>query len=114
MRFLRTWLRVERPSGVALHPSRTIELDPSPAVVFERCIGAVRDVLGGHVDSQDAERGTLEASFGLINSERLTVAIESMGENRTRVVIEARRGALSDQPRSSAYVDSLADFLLRP
>jgi hypothetical protein len=111
VRFLFKWLRVERPPGVALHPTRTIELDVPPSAAFERSVLGIENTLGGVVRDSDRDRGTIEATFGLIDSERLSVAIEPLERNRSRVVIESRRGAMAQQPSGSQYVDALADYL---
>jgi hypothetical protein len=111
MRFLFKWLRVERPAGVALHPSRMIELPTPPATAFERSIEGIDRVLGGIVRDADRTHFTIEATFGLINSERLTVRIEAIPGDRSRVIIESRRGVTGEPPRGSQYVDALAKFL---
>lgn len=111
MRFLRKWLSVERPQGVSLNPSRTIEIEAPAGDVFDRCMKAVEQVLGGHADTADRKRGEIEATFGLINSERLSISFESLSTDRTRVRIQSRRGAISQQPRESSYVDALTSFL---
>ena len=111
MRFLRRWLRVERPPGVALFPARTLEIPADAARVYDRCVSAIEDVLGGHVYQGDRTAGAIEAGFGLVNSERLRVTIENHGENAARVRIESRRGAISEQPHGSSYVDTLANVL---
>jgi hypothetical protein len=113
VRFLFKWLRPERPSGVALHPSRTIELDIPPEHAFQRAAEGIDRVLGGIVRETDPARGTIEATFGLINSERLTVRVEPLETNRSRVIIESRRGVTGEPPRGSQYVDALAAFLQR-
>jgi|SRR5579884_1106785 len=112
MRFLFKWLRVERPPGVALHPSRTIELDAPPSQAFRRSIEGIDRVLGGIVRDSNPDLRTIEATFGLINSERLTVRVEALERDRSRVIIESRRGVTGEAPRGSQYVDALANFLL--
>lgn len=87
-------------------------IDAPRAAVFERCVDAVKNVLGGHISSANQDEGTIEAGFGLINSERLTLAVETI-DGATRVTIEARRGAIGEPPRSSSYVDALAEYLAR-
>jgi hypothetical protein len=95
---------------VALHPSRTIELDVPASEVFDRCISGIEQILGGNISTSDVSAGTIEANFGLINSERLTVTIKPVDERKTSVTIESRRGAILEQPqRSSSYVDALAE-----
>ncbi len=112
MKFLRNWLNPERPAGVALHAGRNLEVLAPAAQVYARCIGGIEQILGGHVGRADAATGVIEASFGLINSERLTVRVRPLDDARTAVIIESRRGAVSSAPASSSYVAALADHLL--
>jgi hypothetical protein len=111
MRYLFKWLKPERPSGVALHPSRTVELDVPPAQAFARCIEGVEHLLGGIVRESDADRGRIEATFGLVDSERISVSVTPLEEERSRVLIESRRGALAGPAKPSQYVKALAEFL---
>ncbi len=112
MRFLLKWLRPERPPGVALHPSRTIELDMPAAQAFVRSMEGIEQILGGYVRESDAARATIEATFGLVNSERLMVSVQQLENNRSRVIIESRRGASPEARKGSQYVDALANYLL--
>ena len=111
MRYLLKWLKPERPSGVALHPSRTIELDLPPAQAFSRCIEGIEHVLGGIVRESEPARGSIEATFGLVDSERMSVSITPLEEARCRVLIESRRGASAGPAKPSQYVKALAEFL---
>lgn len=111
MSFLWKWLRPERPSGVALHPSQTIELDVPFDAAFQLCIRGIESVLGGVVRESDPQRGRIDATFGLVNSERLTVIVERIDESRSRAIVESRRGLSMEPARSSQYVSALADFL---
>ena len=103
--------QIERPQGVTLHPSRTIDVDAAPPAVFAKCIDAVERVLGGAIRESDAARGTIEATFGLVNSERLSISIDALEEDRSRVLIQSRRGASAEPRKRSEYVDALAEFL---
>lgn len=111
MKFIRTWLHVERPPGVALHAAQTLELDRAHDEVFAQCVRGIEDVLGGAVRTSDREGGSIEATFGLIDSERLTCSIVPLDRGRTRVVIESRRGARPEPAKPSQYVRALAEFL---
>ncbi len=111
MSFFFKWLRPERPSGVALHPSQTLELDMPYDVAFDRCIEGIEGVLGGVVRESDRQRGRIDATFGLVNSERLSVTLERMEDGRTRAIIESRRVLSTEPPRGSQYVRALANFL---
>jgi hypothetical protein len=111
MSFFFKWLRPERPAGIALHPSRTLELDMPYNVAFDRCIEGIEGALGGFVSERDKEHGRIEATFGLVNSERLSVTLQRMDDGRTRGIIESRRRLSMEPARGSQYVDALAQFL---
>lgn len=111
MSFLWKWLRPERPSGVALHPSQTVELDLPYDAAFTRCIEGIERVLGGVVREREVQRGRIDATFGLVNSERLSVTVERIDDNRTRAIVESRRNVSMEPARSSQYVSALAEFL---
>jgi hypothetical protein len=113
MKFLRQWLRVERPPGVATHASQTVELEEPYAQAFRKCVHGIEDVLGGVVREADERRGSIEATFGLINSERMTCTVSRIDDTRTRVLIESRRGASAEPAKPSEYVRALAEFLTR-
>lgn len=105
------WLGIAAPKTIALHPSRTIELAVSKNEAFDRCRDGIERVLGGFIRESDRERGTIEAGFGLIFSERLTCTVTAVDAAHARVVIEARRGAQAATALPSSYVDALADYL---
>ena len=110
--FIWKWLRPQRPSGVALHPSQMIELDLPRDAAYERCLEGIDRVLGGSVRETDQVRGRIEATFGLIGSERLSCIVESLDPIRSRVTIESRRAVIAETPRTTSdYVKALADFL---
>ena len=111
MRFLMKWLRLERPSGAVLHPARTIEIAAPAPETFARCERIVREVLGGTIDSPQPPR-SMDASFGLVNSERLSVFIEAEGAQRCRVTIQSRRLAAAEPTVRSSYVEALAHALV--
>jgi len=110
MQFLMKWLRLERPSGAVLHPARTVEVDASAVDTFARCERIIRDVLGGNIDSPRPPR-SMEASFGLVNSERLSVFIEPLSPQACRVTIQSRRMASAEPAVKSSYVEALVRAL---
>lgn len=114
MKWLRDWLRVERPAGVATHASQTLELEEPYEAAFAKCVRGIEDVLGGAVRERDEQRGTIEAAFGLVNSERLTCTLSRIDERHTRVIIESRRGASAEPAKPSQYVRALGEFLTKP
>jgi len=114
VKFIRDWLRVQRPAGVAPHASQTVELDEPYAQAFRRCIRGIEDVLGGAVRESDEQRGSIEATFGLINSERLSCTLERLDERRTRATVTSRRGASAEPAKPSQYVRALVEYLTKP
>ena len=76
---------------------------------FARCKFGIEQVLGGVVNTEQPYE-SLEASFGLVHSERLTCSLIAIDAARTRVTIETRRGVQRDAPPSS-YVSELARYL---
>ena len=114
MSFIFKWLRPERPSGVALHPVRIVELDEPLESVFARCTAGIERVLGGVIRETDAAHTRIEATFGLVNSERISVTLEPLESAHTRVTIESRRVLSAEPPRTSQYVGELAKFLASP
>lgn len=110
MQFFRKWLRIERPSGVGLHPSRVVELDLAPDAAYERCKAIVTHTLGGNITSEDPPR-SIDVSFGLVNSERISIYIEDAGTNASRVRIQSRRLLSAQAPVTSNYVETIARAL---
>ncbi len=74
-------------------------------------MGGIEDVLGGVVYSADESSGTIQAGFGLVHSERLTVRLDELEGECTRAIIESRRGAAPVALGSSSYVEALAKYL---
>lgn len=113
MKFIRDWLRVQRPAGVAPHASQSVELDEPFAQAFRKCIRGIEDVLGGIVRDSDEQRGSIEATFGLVDSERLTCTLERVDDNHTRAIVTSRRGASAEPAKPSQYVRALTEFLTK-
>lgn len=111
MKFLRDWLRVERPAGIAPTTSQRVEMDLSFADAWKKCVHGIEEVLGGAVREADERQGTIEATFGLVNSERLSCSLKMRGERATDVLIVSRRGASAQPAKPSQYVRALAEFL---
>lgn len=111
MKFLRDWLRIERPAGVAPTASQRLEIDLSFSDAWRKCVAGIEDVLGGAVREADERQGTIEATFGLVNSERLTCSLKERSETVTEVLIQSRRGASAQPAKPSEYVRALAQFL---
>jgi hypothetical protein len=106
---LSAWLGIDAPKTAALHPARSVELDLTRDAAQARCRYGIEGVLGGVI--REERPGAIEATFGLIGSERLTCTIAAMDGGRSRVTIETRHGAQPGNPPPSPYVKALADYL---
>ncbi|GAC1390530.1 MAG: hypothetical protein NVSMB31_07610 [Vulcanimicrobiaceae bacterium] len=109
MNFIAKWLGlgVENSGGIAVRPSRTMEIGLSYDAAFARCLQGLAEVVGANVREADSQRGTIDATFGLTFSERLACSIARIDETRTRVTIESRRIAGTSLPKDSAVLDRL-------
>lgn len=107
---LLTWLGLQKATPiVGMRPHREIELAADIAQARERCLRALVEVAGANVQSDDGR--TIEAGFGIVNSERLRITLEPIDPATTQVRIEAFYPArLSPPPRSMA-VDALTNAL---
>ncbi|MDQ2662855.1 MAG: hypothetical protein M3Y18_02330 [Candidatus Eremiobacteraeota bacterium] len=111
MRALFRWLRVEKTSRVEVNPSTTVEVALPLSEAFARCAEGVEDALGGVVAQSDPAAGFIEATFGLIHSERILCQCVSLDSARTQIRIVSRR-LLGAKPRQhSDYVARLAGYL---
>jgi hypothetical protein len=110
--FIARWLdlrKQRRPVGLRPHGEVTIDCPASEAAVRVR--RAIADVLGAHVAYDDD--GTIEAAFGLVQSERIRCTIDSLDERRSNVRAEAIYPPGRDVPERSASVDALLAALTR-
>ncbi len=112
--FLLKWLglSIDRSANIGLRPSRTLEVGLPFEAAFERCIDGLENVLGAIVRDRDSSAGTIDASFGLMFSERIFCGLDAIDENRTRIRIESRRNAQVELPKGSEAVDRLTQFLM--
>ncbi|HEY5258382.1 MAG TPA: hypothetical protein VIJ12_08390 [Candidatus Baltobacteraceae bacterium] len=104
------WLGLERPApGIGLRPHGEFELTCGADEAHARCIDALVNVAGANVQSDDGT--SIEAGFGIVNSERLRIGLQPIDDATTRVRIEAFYPArLAPSPRSMA-IDALVKAL---
>jgi hypothetical protein len=108
IRFLLDRIRGRRtPVNVRSHRELTLPVDVQTA--RGRARRAIEEVLGANVYAEEA--GWIDAGFGLVNQERITVSFEAVTHVQTRVVIEARYPAALSRPERSRAVEALADAL---
>ncbi|MFN2528683.1 MAG: hypothetical protein ABR584_08190 [Candidatus Baltobacteraceae bacterium] len=113
MSFILRWLGIvsERPSGISVRPSRTVALGVSYDDAFERCIRGLEDVVGAQIRDMDREHGTIDATFGLMFSERIACIVQRIDERTTQVTLESRRIAGAELPKDSAVLDRLQEWI---
>lgn len=114
MSFLLRWLDLKRDRRpVGLHPHREFVMNVDYDRAYDRILAAMERTLGANVALDDRRGGTVEAAFGLVNSERVRCTLRATGAARTEVCVEAFFPAGSARPNSAA-VDALADALATP
>ena len=113
MSFLLRWLglTIDRPEGLSVRPARTLEVTLPFEAAFERCMSGLRDAVGANIAAYDREAGTIEASFGLINSERIACLVRGGGDTTSLVTIESRRIAGAGLSNSSAVLERLSEWI---
>jgi hypothetical protein len=111
--FLLKWLGLStgRPSGIAVRPARTFEVPYGFDATYGRCIAALEHAVGANLREVDAQRGYVEATFGLMFSERIACSLERLGPERTRVTLESRRIAANELPKDSLVLQRLAEAI---
>lgn len=113
MSFLLRWLglTIDRPEGLSVRPARTLEVALPFEEAFERCMSGLRDGVGANISACDQEAGTIEAAFGLINSERIACMVRRGGATTSVITIESRRIAGSGLSKSSAVLERLSEWI---
>jgi len=112
--FLLKWLGFERaPQAFDVRPSRTIVLELSAEAAFDVVLRALDAAVGAQIESADRERGTIDATFGLIFSERIACSLRSLAPGSTEVVLESRRRAAARPTTDRDVLDRLTEYLTR-
>jgi hypothetical protein len=112
--FILRWLGLGAAQpGVGLHPRRDVALALPYDAAFDGVLDAIDRVLGANVAACDRKAGTIEAAFGLVNSERVRCSVQRADAGRTAVRIEAYFPAGAEVPARSRAVDALAESLER-
>ena len=109
MSFLMKWLglSIDRSRGISVRPARTFEVDLAYDQAFERAVYGMQEIVGAQVRESDLQRGTVEATFGLMFSERLACSLLRIDDDRTQVSLESRRIAGTELPKDSTVLDRL-------
>lgn len=111
MSFLLKWLRPDTSSKISLRPRRDVMLAEPYDVAYAKTLDAIERVLGANVTVDDKPGKFLEASFGLVNNERIRCSFEEANPGETRVRIEALFPAGATVPAESRAVNALAAAL---
>jgi hypothetical protein len=112
MSFIARWLDLRKQRrAVGLRPHGEVSIDYTVAQSAERVRRAIADVLGAHVSYDDG--ATIEAAFGLVQSERIRCSISAIDEHRSHVRAEAVYPPGRAAPERSAAVDALLAALAR-
>jgi hypothetical protein len=111
MSFLLKWLRPDTSSRVGMRPHKNVELPLNIDEAYGRVKKLIDRELGANISIDDPKTHFIEATFGLINSERIRVSLEGIDENGTRVRIEAYYPAGMKIAEKSAAVNALANAL---
>ncbi|MDP9024835.1 MAG: hypothetical protein M3N13_05660 [Candidatus Eremiobacteraeota bacterium] len=113
MSFLLRWLGIgqERPANISVRPSRTLMVGVPYDAAFDRCVYGLQQVVGAQVRAMDRETGTIEATFGLMFSERIACDLRRIDSATTEVAIESRRIAGAELPKDSAVLDRLSQWI---
>jgi hypothetical protein len=111
--FLLRWLGIgqERTASISVRPSRTLTLAVPYDAAFERCVHGLEEIVGANVRAMDRQTGTIEATFGLMFSERVACDVRRVDENTTQVTIESRRIAGAELPKDSAVLERLSQWI---
>lgn len=111
MSFLLKWLKPETSSRIGMRPHRNLEVELAIDEAYDRVLQALDRVLGASVSIDDRKTYFIEASFGLVKSERLRVTCEAIDDTLTKIHVEAYYPAGMKIAEKSAAVDALANAL---
>ena len=113
MSFLLRWLglTIEKPAGLTVRPARTVDVVLPYDEAFDRCVRGLEVAAGANVTLADRAGGTIEAAFGLINSERIGCTLKRIDDAHTAVTMESRRFAGTGLSQASPVLDRLEVWL---
>lgn len=94
-----------------MRPHRNVELPLTLDAAYDLTLQLLDRELGANVSVDDRKTHFIEATFGLVKSERLRVSMEAIDESHTRVRIEAYYPAGMTIAEKSSAVDALAKAL---
>ena len=113
MSFLLRWLGFldAKPASLAVRPTISLTLELPYGAAFARALVATRDIVGATLDHADESTGEIDASFGLINSERIAIRLLRVDDAHTSARIESRRPAGTTLPQTGAVLTRLERYL---
>jgi hypothetical protein len=109
--FFLKWLRPETSSRIGMRPHQNVELALSIDAAFDRVLHMLDRELGANISVDDRKTHFIEATFGLVKSERLRIYFETIDDAHTLVRIEAYYQAGMTIAEKSMAVETLAKAL---
>ena len=94
-----------------MRPHRIVELPLTLDAAYDRVKDCLDRTLGANISVDDRKTHFIEATFGLVKSERLRISLEPIDETHTRIRIEAHFQAGMTIAEKSTAVDALANAL---
>ena len=113
MSFILKWLRPETSSRIGMRPHRNVDVSLAIDAAYRQTLKLIDRELGANISVDDPKAFFIEATFGLINSERIRVNFEAIDPSNTRVRIEAYYPAGMKIAEKSIAVETLAKALGR-
>lgn len=111
MSFLLKWLKPETSHKISLRPRQDVTLEIAYDDAYANTKTAIEQTLGANVTIDDKSTHLIEASFGLVNSERIRCTFDCKTESTTTIRIEALFPAGANIPKESRAVEALAEAL---
>ena len=109
--FLLKWLRPETSSRIGMRPHKNVELPLPIDEAHDQVLKQLDQTLGANISVDDRKTHFIEATFGLVKSERLRINFEAMDGSHTLVRIEAHYQAGMTIAEKSTAVEALAKAL---
>jgi hypothetical protein len=111
MSFILKWLRPDTTTRIGMRPHRIVELELAIDDAYRHVLKLVDHELGANTSIEDPQTHFIEATFGLINSERIRINLEKIDKTHTRIRIEAYFPANMKIAEKSLAVETLARAL---
>ncbi len=94
-----------------MNPSVAVVLPLTAVEALERCAQGIEYELGGVISNHNLTAGSLDATFGLLHSERISCQCVALDSSHTSVRIVSRALVGTTPRMQSDYVTRLAAYL---